>query len=215
MSNEPSKKDPHTATPEEATDGDAFADAETGDVIEDATLDTGAIADPQAARIAELESQIAELKDHSLRVLADSENLRKRTEREREQWQRYAAAGLAKDLLNALDNLRRALDAVPEDRDSLDASIKNVIVGVEMTEKELLAAFEKHAIVKIDPLGQKFDPNFHQAMFEVEDPEQPQGTVVQVLAAGYLLHDRLLRAAMVGVSKGGPAASHAPVDTTA
>ena len=117
--------------------------------------------------------------------------------------------------MNGLEGLRRALDAAPEDRDSLDQAIKNVLDGVEMTEKEFLGAFEKHGIKKIDPMGEKFDYNFHQAMMEVDDPSCPPGTVVQVLAPGYVLHDRLLRAAMVGVSKGGAPENHESIDTTA
>ena len=171
--------------------------------------------DPRERRIAELESQIAELKDHSLRVLADSENLRRRTDREKEQWRRYAAADLAKDLLDAIDNLGRAIAAAPAERDSLDDSVKNVIIGVEMTQKALLEAFEKNHIRRIDPLGEKFDYNLHQAMFEVEGSGKPAGTVVEVMAPGYVLHDRLLRAAMVGVAKGGSPEAHQSVDTTA
>lgn len=190
-----------------ADDG-AFGGAVDGDV----SVETG---DPRDQRIAELETQIAELKDHSLRVLADSENLRRRTDREKEQWRRYAATDLAKDLLDAVDNLGRAIDAAPAEREGLDDAVKNVIVGIEMTQKELLDAFEKNHIRRIDPLGEKFDYNLHQAMFEVEDSGKPAGTVVQVLAPGYVLHDRLLRAAMVGVAKGGKPEAHQPVDTTA
>ncbi|NQW11617.1 MAG: nucleotide exchange factor GrpE [Alphaproteobacteria bacterium] len=187
--------------------------AENFGLSEDGTIDTAE--DPRDARIAELEGQVAQLRDQALRALADSENLRRRTDREKEQWSRYAAATLAKDLLNASDNLRRALESAPADRDSLDDAMKNLLVGVEMTEKEMLSAFEKHGIAKIEPLGEKFDYNFHQAMFELENTGKPAGTVVQVLAPGYVLHDRLLRAAMVGVAKGGTPEDHAPVDTTA
>ncbi|AHC73833.1 protein grpE [Candidatus Endolissoclinum faulkneri L5] len=157
--------------------------------------------DPQAIRIANLEQQLAKFKDQALRALAEAENLRRRTEREKEQWRRLASADLAKDLLNAVDNLRRAIDAMPTDRELLEDSIKNVIIGVEMTEKEILSVFDKHNIKQINPLGEKFDYNIHQAMFEVEDVSKPLGTIVQVLAPGYVLHDRLLRAALVGVSK--------------
>jgi molecular chaperone GrpE len=190
--------------------------AESLGLSEDGMIDTGGVgSDARDVRIAELEAQVAQLKDQALRALADSENLRRRTEREKEQWRKFASADLAKDLLNAVDNLRRALDAAPEERGSLDDAVKNVIVGVEMTEKEVLTAFDKHQIKRINPLGEKFDYNLHQAMFEVEDPTKAPGTVVQVLAPGYVLHDRLLRAAMVGVAKGGKPDEHERVDTTA
>lgn len=198
---------------------DAAAEASLAESLglsEEGLVDTGSgDADARDVRIAELEGQVAQLKDQALRALADAENLRRRTEREKEQWRKFASADLAKDLLNAVDNLRRALDSAPADRDSLDDSIKNVIVGVEMTEKEVLAAFDKHKIQRINPLGEKFDYNLHQAMFEVEDPSKAPGTVVQVLAPGYVLHDRLLRAAMVGVAKGGKPDDHERIDTTA
>lgn len=185
-------------------------------VDEDGTIDTDFIEDPSAARIAELEEQVAQLRDQTLRALAESENVRRRTERDKEQTRLYAAASFAKDLMNAVDNLRRALDAAPKDNDGLDESVKNLIVGVEMIEQELLGAFEKNGIKRIDPLGERFDPNLHQAVFEVENSGKPAGTVVQLLAPGYVLHDRLLRAAMVGVAKGAtPPADRPRVDTVA
>ncbi len=211
MSKETSKPD---QTGESPVDDDAALDI---GLDTEGTVDTGADAvDPRDARIAELEDQVAQLRDQALRALAETENVRRRTEREKEQTRLYAAGNLAKDLLNAVDNLRRALDAAPADRDGLDDVFKNLIVGVEMTEREILTAFEKAGIKKIEPLGERFDPNLHQAMFEVENTGKPAGTVVQLLAPGYVIHDRLLRAAMVGVAKGGPApADHSRIDTTA
>ncbi|MDF1791707.1 MAG: nucleotide exchange factor GrpE [Thalassobaculaceae bacterium] len=206
-------------TAADAAPFDNAAEASLADSLglsDDGTVDTGGgDTDARDLRIAELEEQMAQLKDQALRALADSENLRRRTDREKEQWRKFASADLAKDLLNAIDNLRRALDAVPQEREGLDDAVKNVIIGVEMTEKEVLSAFEKHQIKRIDPLGEKFDYNLHQAMFEVEDPSKAPGTVVQVLAPGYVLHDRLLRAAMVGVAKGGKPDDHERIDTTA
>jgi len=209
MSNETSKPDHQNESPIADDAGlDVGLDA-------DGTIDTGG-GDPRDARIAELEDQVAQLRDQALRALAEAENVRRRTDREKEQTRLYAAGNLAKDLLNAVDNLRRALDAAPADREGLDDTVKNLIVGVEMTEREVLTAFEKAGIKKIEPLGERFDPNLHQAMFEVENTGKPAGTVVQLLAPGYVIHDRLLRAAMVGVAKGGPApADHSRVDTTA
>lgn len=153
--------------------------------------------------LAKAQAEIAELKDRLLRNAAEGENLRKRLEREKEDAAKYAAGKFAKDILSVADNLRRALDTAPKDAGEADP-VHGLIAGVEATERELLSVFERHGIQRIDPKGQRFDPNLHQAMFEVEDPSQASGTVIQVVAAGYMQHGRLLRAAMVGVSKGGP-----------
>ena len=116
--------------------------------------------------------------------------------------QKYAISGFAKDLLSAVDNLRRALDAVPE-AEVTDARTRSLLDGVAVTERELLAALERHGVRRIDPKGERFDHNFHQAIFEAERPGTPARTVIEVLQPGYVLHDRLLRPAMVGVAKGG------------
>jgi molecular chaperone GrpE len=152
------------------------------------------------ARLAAIESELAETKDRLLRALAETENVRRRAERERSDASKYGAASFAKDLLNVADNLRRALDAAGEDEG--DERMKALLQGVAATERELLAAFERHGIRRIDPAGERFDHNLHQAMFEVENTGQAPGTVVQVLQPGYVMHDRLLRPAMVGVAKG-------------
>jgi molecular chaperone GrpE len=152
------------------------------------------------ARVAALEIELAERQDRLLRALAETENTRRRAQREREEAAKYAVAGFAKDLLSAADNLRRALDSLPEAR-VRDEPIRNLLTGVAATERELLAVFERHGIRRIDPRGERFDHNFHQAIFEVERPGEPAGTIVEVLQPGYLLHDRLLRPAMVGVAK--------------
>ncbi|MDH3229121.1 MAG: nucleotide exchange factor GrpE [Alphaproteobacteria bacterium] len=156
-------------------------------------------------RLAALEAEAASLKDQLLRALAEAENTRRRAERDRGEAAKYGAVALARDLLSVADNLRRALEALPEDarRDGADWA-KDLITGVELIEKDFLDAFARHGIAKLEPVGESFDHNFHQAMFELEDPEKPAGTVVQLMQPGYRLHDRLLRAAMVGVSKGGP-----------
>jgi len=170
------------------------------------------------ARIAELEAGLADLKDRSLRALADAENTRRRAEREVSDAKKYGPSGLVKDLLNVSDNLHRALESVGEDLKGSDETVKNLVVGVEMVAKEFLSAFEKHGVTKLDPLGEKFDHAFHQAMFEVEDSNQPAGTIVQILQPGYVMHDRLLRPAMVAVSKGnggGQREDVEHVDTTA
>jgi molecular chaperone GrpE len=162
--------------------------------------------------LAKAQAEIAELKDRLLRNAAEGENLRKRLEREKEDAAKYAAGKFAKDILSVADNLRRALETAPKDAGEADP-VHGLIAGVEATERELLSVFERHGIQRIDPKGQRFDPNLHQAMFEVEDPSQASGTVIQVVAAGYMQHGRLLRAAMVGVSKGGPQPELQPGNT--
>jgi molecular chaperone GrpE len=164
-------------------------------------------------RALDLEAENARLKDQLLRALADTENVRRRAEREKEDTSKYAVASLARDILSVADNLRRALESLPADQVPNDA-VRNLLTGVEATERDLLAIFERRGIKRIDPAGERFDPNFHQAMFEVSNSGQEPGTVVQVLQPGYLIFDRLLRPALVGVAK---AESEAPehVDTTA
>jgi len=167
------------------------------------------------ARIAELEAEVAKYKDQALRALAEQENVRRRAQRDREDALKFATSGFAKDLVTVADNLRRAIDSVPDAQASSSELLKNLISGVEATERELLGAFEKHGIRKLDPAGEKFDHNFHQAIFELENTGKPAGTVVQVLQAGYTIHDRLLREAMVGVAKGPvaePAEAAAPAE---
>jgi molecular chaperone GrpE len=159
-------------------------------------------AETPETRIAALEAEVAEHKDRALRALAEAENVRRRTERDRADAQKYAVSGFARDLLAAADNLRRALDSLPAE-EAKDDKTRALIEGVAATERELLAAFERNGLKRIDPKGEKFDHNFHQAIFEAENSGQPAGTVVEVLQPGYVLHDRLLRPAMVGVAKGG------------
>jgi molecular chaperone GrpE len=151
-------------------------------------------------RAAAAEAELAEAKDRLLRALAETENVRRRAERERADASKYGAGSFAKDLLNVADNLRRALDSVPEERAGEEPT-RTLLQGVAATERELLAAFERHGIRRVDPAGERFDHNLHQAIFEVESTGQPPGTVVQVLQPGYVMHDRLLRPAMVGVAK--------------
>ena len=163
----------------------------------------------------ELEAKILELKDQLLRTVADSENLRKRLEREKEQTRKFGIANFAKDLLSIADNLGRALDAAPNKGDVEDQAIENLVLGIQMTEQELQKAFDNNNIRKIDPLGEKFDYNFHQAMFEVEETDQEPGIVVQVLQPGYAIDDRILRPAMVGVAANKAGKKNVAVDTTA
>lgn len=154
---------------------------------------------------AHLVDENAALKDQLLRLAADMENLRKRTLRDVADAKTYAVTNFARDMLGVSDNLRRALDAIPAESLVEDSGLKGLADGVDLTERSMLQALERHGVTKLDPEGQKFDPNFHQAMFEVPNPDVPNNTVVQVVQTGYAIGDRVLRPALVGVSKGGAA----------
>jgi molecular chaperone GrpE len=167
-----------------------------------------AAAAPQPTPSTALEREHAEMKDRLLRTLAEMENLRKRTEREVADARLYGASSFARDVLAVADNMRRALDAVPpEARVDAQAGMKSLLEGVELTERELLKALEKNGVRQFTPQGEKFDPNVHQAMFEVPDASVPAGSIVQVIQPGYMIGERMLRPALVGVSKGGPKAA--------
>lgn len=160
--------------------------------------------DPEEGSVEALTKDVAEAKDRMLRTLAEMENLRKRTQREVADARTYGITAFARDVLDIADNLQRALDAVPMDaREAADPGLKALIEGVELTERSLHKTLEKNGVQKLDPLGEKFDPNFHQAMYEVPDSSVPAGTVVQVVQGGYTIGDRVLRPALVAVAKGG------------
>lgn len=165
-------------------------------------------------RINDLTAEMAQMKDNQLRALAEAENVRRRAMRERDDASKFAVSAFAKELLQVADNLRRALETVPQEARETDDYVKNLATGVEMTERQLIAAFEKVGVRRLEALGEPFDPNFHQVVFEVANSGKPGGTVVQVLQAGYTLHGRLLREAMVGVAKGDEAPVQG-VDTVA
>lgn len=217
------KADPESA-PEGVTNE---AVAEAAAVHAAAQAETASVhateSNDESARIADLEAEVSSLKDQLLRAMAETENLRQRTRREREDTIKYAAMGLIKDLVEVTDNLKRAVDSVPADAVESDEQLKNLLTGVEMTEKQIITVFERHNIKQVAALGEKLDPHSHEALFEVPDPTAPAGTVVQVMQPGYRLHDRLVRPARVGVAVGGPASAAeaekpAPgenVDTTA
>jgi molecular chaperone GrpE len=155
--------------------------------------------------VVKLMKENEELKDRALRVAAEMENLRRRTARDVHDARSYAIANFARDMLSVSDNLRRALEAVSEEtRKSADDAFKSLIEGVDITERAMLASLERHGVKKLYPEGERFDPNFHQAMFEVSNPDVPANTVVQVVQPGYSIGERVLRPAMVGVAKGGP-----------
>ncbi len=197
-------------TEQEMKQEDAEAAEAGAETVEEAAAEAGAQAEPaeaeadDATRALRLEGEVSELRDQLLRALAEGENQRRRSQREREEAVRYAAAPMLRDLLAVADNLQRALESVPGEVTENDGALRTLLEGVELTRKELETVFERHGIVKLNPLGERLNPHHHEAMFEVPDPEQPSGTIVQVVQPGYLLHDRLLRPARVGVAKGGP-----------
>lgn len=167
--------------------------------------------DPEEGSVEALAKEVAESRDKMLRTLAEMENLRQRTRREVTDAKTYGISGFARDVLEIADNLQRALDAVPpEAKASADPGLKALMEGVELTERSLLNALEKNGVKKFDPSGEKFDPNFQQAMYEVPDASVPSGTVVQVVQAGYMIGERVLRPALVGVSKGGAKTAPGP-----
>jgi len=194
MTDETTKNGPDAAAAEAAADAAANVENEAA---------AEATAQPDPLEL--LKAENVELRDRYLRLAAEMDNLRRRTEREVKDAKTYAAAGFARDMLAVSDNLRRAIDAIPEEaKAAADAGLTTLIEGVEMTERSMLSALERHGVRKLEPVGQKFDPNFHQAMFEVPNPDVPNNTVVQVVQAGYTIGERVLRPAMVGVAKGGP-----------
>lgn len=154
--------------------------------------------------IQNLETEVVDLNDRLLRAVAETENVRRRAQRDKEDMAKYAISNFSRDMLAVADNLRRALDSVDEETRKSHGAVENAMIGVEMTERELLAAFQRTGIKRMEPIGQKFDPNIHEAMFEYEDTDKPAGSVGQVVEAGYMLHSRALRPAKVGVTKGGP-----------
>ncbi len=163
----------------------------------------GIAAGLQASQVSVLEAEKHDLRDKLLRSLADMENLRRRTERDVADARAYAVSSFARDLLGVADNLRRALESLgPGGHEALDSATRLMVEGVELTERELIKTLDKHGVKKVEPLGQKFDPNLHQAMFEAPDPSQPKGHVVTVVQSGYAINGRVLRPALVGVSSG-------------
>jgi molecular chaperone GrpE len=184
-------------------------DCAMDDILNDAldaagaeTIGDAEAQDPLTAMIAERD----QLKDQLLRALADTENMRRRGEREAANVRKYGHTPFARDLVGAIDNLARAVESAPADLDQADETLKSLITGIQLSWTELQSVIEKHGIKRVEPFGEKFDYNLHQAMFEVPTNDQPSGMVLEVVQHGYLLHDRLLRPAMVGVSKTGDAA---------
>ncbi|MCB1563891.1 MAG: nucleotide exchange factor GrpE [Alphaproteobacteria bacterium] len=158
-------------------------------------------AEDRSTEIDALQNELGRTKDQMVRALADAENARKRAAKDREDASKYAISSFAKDMIDVADNLRRALEAVPQDLAATDPRLSGLIDGIEATERTLLKNLEKHGVKKIEPLHQVFDPNFHEVMFEASSPEHAAGTVIQMIETGYVLKDRLLRPARVGVAK--------------
>ena len=176
-------------------------------IAENAPETAAAEPDPFAV-LQNLQKENGDLKDRLLRTLADQENLRRRTEREVADARTYGVTSLARDLLSLADNLSRAIETIPaEVLAKADGPFKALIEGVNLSAKDFHAILNRHGIKKLDPKGEKFDPNLHQAMFEAPDPSLPSGTVTEVVQSGWTIGDRVLRPAMVGVSKGGPKAA--------
>lgn len=190
---------------EEKAPGEAAASADPPRPANDREAAEAAEPSPWAeGDAAALTAELAETKDRLLRALAEVENVRRRAQRDREESSRYAIANFAREMVTVADNLRRALESVTPEARAASPAVENLVVGVQMTENAMLAAFEGVGIKPIEAVGKPFDHNYHEALFEVPDPSQPAGTVVQEVERGYVLRDRLLRPAKVGVAKGGP-----------
>lgn len=216
-----SNSNPHQEP--DLNEGQGKSSEESNDALDQDAMDAAAMdalteaeaAAPEALSFEETQGlEIASLKEKLLRAMADTENMRRRTEKEKEDAHNYAVTKFARDILSVSDNLRRALDNIPADAKENDA-VKTLVTGVEMTESELVSTFSKHKIEVIEAEGKKFDPNFHQAVFEIEDLNVEPGTVLQVMQAGYVISGRLLRPSMVGVAKGGQKKTDVHVDQSA
>jgi molecular chaperone GrpE len=198
-------------TPHNGAHEEAVKPAAANDSAPAVDLETPEDSAGEPDRLAQLEAEKTDLKEKLLRTLADMENLRRRTEREVVDARTYAVTNFARDMLTVADNFQRAIDNVPaEAREGGDPALKALIEGIELTEREMLKTLERYGVKRLDPAGQRFDPNLHQAMFEVPNPEVPNGTVVQVVQTGYVIGERVLRPALVGVAKGGPKAAQEP-----
>ena len=206
---EKSLGEPEEAIEESKPADDAVDDKESAAANDEESLEPEPESEPetvdnQPPTYEELQSEVAALKDQLLRALAEAENIRRRTKREKDDMSKYAITNFARQIVSVADNLMRAIDSVSEEARTANDEFNNLYIGIEMTGRELTTSFEQFAIKEIDATGKKFDHNLHQAMFEIDDPSQPAGLVVQEVQRGYTIHDRLLRPAMVGVSKGGP-----------
>lgn len=188
-------------TPEPANDPAPKSEAAPG------PESAGGESEPHPAVVIEkLNAENSEMKDRVLRTLAEMENLRRRTEKEIADAKAYGVTNLARDMIAFADNLRRAIESVPAEAREAEANLRTLVEGLELTERDFLSRLARHGVKKLDPQGQRFDPNMHEALFEVPDPSVPAGTVMQVVEAGYSIGERCLRPAKVGVARGGPKA---------
>ncbi len=194
--------EPEPKTPVEPDPAEAVTPPEDAPDINPAAPETVGM-----DRVASLEAELARMKDHMLRALAETENVRRRAAKEREDATKFAISGFARDMLEIADNFRRAIDAIPQKARENDPLVKTMIEGIEATERVLLKSFEKNGLRKLEPLGEPFDPNFHEVMFESPMPGKPAGTIIQLVDPGYVLNDRLLRPARVGIAKADPSGS--------
>ena len=185
------------------------SELENSELTQTSDVESGQEADPLIAMTSERDA----LKEQLLRALAETENMRRRSEREADTARKFGLTQFARDLVGAIDNLARALASAPEDKSSLDESVQSLLTGIELSWTEIQSAIEKHGVRQINPVGEKFDYNFHQAMFEMPTNDHPPGMVLEVVQHGYALHDRLLRPAMVGVSKAADEAESASAET--
>lgn len=208
---DPERREPHFGGGAANAGEDRREPSLRGAGADDETLAPAAAGDA----LTEAQAETARLKDQLLRSLAEMENMRRRGERDREETAKYAITGFAREILSVADNLRRALENIPADARATDEMLNTLAIGVEATERELMAIFERFGVKRIEPSGQIFDPNFHQAIAEVPGTGKPAGTVVETMRPGYVIHDRLLRPAMVSVAKGEPGNTESHVDTTA
>ncbi|MCC6597692.1 MAG: nucleotide exchange factor GrpE [Alphaproteobacteria bacterium] len=202
-------------------EAEATALMQAGDPLAPEPMQPESLHTAPAAETLKLQAELEATKDQMIRALAEAENTRRRAQKEREDIAKFAISGFAKDMLDVADNLRRALEAVPSDLLESDPRLKNLIEGIEVTERTLLQNFEKHGIRAIEPMGEIFNPNFHEVMFEAPAPGKPAGTIIQVMATGYTMHERLLRPARVGVVRddgqggGAPPSAGGHIDTQA
>ena len=191
--------------------GDDVRSAEEASNVQGVTSEAEVAEEDAAARIAALEGQVAELNDKLLRALAEAENVRRRAQRDKEDTAKYGIKNFAEGMLGVADNLGRAMASIDVDARAKDSNLENLFVGVEMVQKDLMSTFERYGVTPIKALGAKFDPMLHEAMYEIEDKDTSAGTIAQVLEPGYVLHGRTLRAAKVGITKGGPKEPPPPV----
>lgn len=204
---------PDAMSPEVSPAGDGFSASSASDTGARVASDGEAMSEAgpietQTDTVAAFEAEKHDLRDKLLRALADMENMRRRTEREVADARSYAVTNFARDMVTVADNVRRALESLPSGaREAAEGALTALIDGIELTERDLLKTLDRHGVKRLDPLGQKFDPNFHQAMFELPNPDVANGTVVQVVQSGYAIGERVLRPALVGVAKGGPKSS--------